>query len=125
MEMISMATRKGAPPIKVYCLPEEKDRIKSKADQVGLSMSNYLLSLGMGFEVRGIVDCQKVDELAAINADLGRLGGLLKMWLTNDQRLARFADPQHTRRVIEAVLVKIDANQSTARNIMKEIIHDR
>lgn len=120
-----MATRKGAPPIKVYCLPEEKDRIKSKADQVGLSMSNYLLSLGMGFEVRGIVDCQKVDELAAINADLGRLGGLLKMWLTNDQRLARFADPQHTRRVIEAVLVKIDANQSTARNIMKEIIHDR
>ncbi len=26
-------------------------------------------------------------EMVKINADLGRLGGLLKMWLTNDEKL--------------------------------------
>ena len=26
-------------------------------------------------------------ELVKINADLGRIGGLLKMWLTNDEKL--------------------------------------
>ena len=66
-------TRKGSPPIKVYCLPEEKQRIEANAAATGLSTSAYLLKVGLGHRVRGILDHQRVEELACINGDLGRL----------------------------------------------------
>ncbi len=77
-------TRKNSPPIKVYCLPEERQHIETNAKSVGLTLSTYLLNIGIGYQVRGIVDNKQVEELARINGDLGRLGGLLKLWLTND-----------------------------------------
>ena len=73
------ATRKGSPPIKVYCLPEERRQIEANANASGLSLSTYLLNVGVGYQIRGIVDHKQVEELARINGDLGRLGGLLKL----------------------------------------------
>ena len=35
----------------------------------------------MGYQVDSIVDIKQVNELSRVNADLGRLGGLLKLWL--------------------------------------------
>ncbi|MDG2897875.1 hypothetical protein P7M61_25915, partial [Vibrio parahaemolyticus] len=35
-------TRKNSPPIKVYCLPEERTLIESMSAQAGLSASTYL-----------------------------------------------------------------------------------
>ncbi|MBK8605050.1 MAG: hypothetical protein IPN87_19015 [Saprospiraceae bacterium] len=35
----------------------------------------YLKKLGLGYEPTSIMDNQKVNELAKINGDLGRLGG--------------------------------------------------
>ena len=74
-------TRKGSTPIKVYCLPEEKQQIEANAAVTGLSASTYLLKVGLGYRVRGILDHHRVEDLARINGDLGRLGGLLKLWL--------------------------------------------
>jgi hypothetical protein len=90
MEKTDKATRKGSPPIKVYCLPDEKRQIEVVASAAGLSVSTYLLKVGMGYQVRGILDNKRVEELARINGDLGRLGGLLKLWLTNDPRTEQF-----------------------------------
>lgn len=36
-------TRKSSPPIKVYCLPDERAAVRAKADAAGLSLSAYLL----------------------------------------------------------------------------------
>jgi len=44
--------------------------------------------VGLGFQVKGVLDQQAVMELAKVNGDLGRLGGLLKLWLTNDEKLS-------------------------------------
>jgi len=71
MESIEKATRKGSPPIKVYCLPEEPRQIEANANAAGLSLSNYLLNVGIGYQIRGIVDHEQVEELARINGDLG------------------------------------------------------
>jgi hypothetical protein len=38
------------------------------------------------------MDYEYVRELVRVNGDLGRLGGLLKLWLTDDPRTARFGD---------------------------------
>jgi hypothetical protein len=49
-------TRKGSPPIKVYCLPEERRQIETNANTAGLSLSAYLVNVGIGYQIRGIVD---------------------------------------------------------------------
>lgn len=104
------ATRKATTPINVWVTPEEKAQIGALAQQTGHSMSSLLRALGMGYSPPSTLDCKMVLELAKINADQGRLGGLLKMWLTNGERFAGFSEPK-MRRTIEAVLSKIHAMQ--------------
>nr|AFY24257.1 conjugal transfer relaxosome component [Shuttle vector pKV12]AWI97856.1 TraJ [Shuttle vector pBACOV]AWI97859.1 TraJ [Shuttle vector pBACOV-sfGFP]AXF54472.1 TraJ [Shuttle vector pBACOV-SPLipB-cel8A]AXF54477.1 TraJ [Shuttle vector pPgrac-cel8A]AXF54483.1 TraJ [Shuttle vector pPxylA-cel8A]AXF54489.1 TraJ [Shuttle vector pPxylA+-cel8A]AXF54495.1 TraJ [Shuttle vector pP43-cel8A]AXF54500.1 TraJ [Shuttle vector pPtrnQ-cel8A]AXF54505.1 TraJ [Shuttle vector pPylb-cel8A]AXF54510.1 TraJ [Shuttle len=65
-------TRKGSPPIKVYCLPDERRAIEEKAAAAGMSLSAYLLAVGQGYKITGVVDYEHVRELARINGDLGQ-----------------------------------------------------
>jgi len=116
----SKITRKSSSPIKVYCLPEERRQIEENGKDVGLSMSTYLLNVGMGYQVRGILDNKRVEELARINGDLGRLGGLLKLWLTNDQRTAAFGEA-----TIRALLSKIEDTQSKMHEVMRAVVIPR
>ena len=60
--------------------------IKAKASEAGLTIAEYLRNLGLGYTVPSVIDNRQVDALLKINADLGRLGGLIKLWLTNDGR---------------------------------------
>ena len=110
-------TRKGSPPIKVYCLPEERRQIEANANAAGLSLSTYLLNVGIGYQIRGVIDHKQVEELARINGDLGRLGGLLKLWLTDDERTAQFG-----KATIRAVLSRIEATQDQMIELMKTVI---
>lgn len=110
-------TRKTSPPIKVYCLPDERADIQAKADATGLSLSAYLLRLGMGYEVGNIIDAAQVQELARVNGDLGRLGGLLKLWLTNDERLAGMSPA-----MLRALLAKIEATQDVLRGVAERVV---
>ena len=110
-------TRKGSTPIKVYCLPEERALIEQNAAAAGLSLSAFLLAVGQGYEVKGITDYERVRELARINGDLGRLGGLLKLWLTDDVRTARFGEA-----TILALLGRIEATQDEMARVMKAVV---
>jgi len=80
-------TRKGNTPIKVWVTPSEKQAIDANAKACGMSMSAYLRQVGIGMPVKSILDHQCIADLAKVNADQGRLGGLLKLWLTNDAKL--------------------------------------
>lgn len=72
--------------LRVPVLPEEEMMIKAKASEAGLTIAEYLRNLGLGYSVPSVIDNRQVDALLKINADLGRLGGLIKLWLTNDKR---------------------------------------
>jgi len=113
-------TRKGSPPIKVYCLPEERDLIEANARAAGMSLSAFLLAVGQGYKITGIVDFEQVREMARINGDLGRLGGLLKLWLTNDVRTAKFGES-----TIRALLRRIESAQNELGQIMKSVVRPR
>ena len=80
--------------------------IASLAAATGLSLSAYLLAVGQGYLVSSRVDREQVRELALINGDLGRLGGLLKLWLTDEVRAMR-----HGVNDIRGLLHKIEARQ--------------
>ena len=45
-------------------------------------MSVYLKTLGLGYEPKSLLDAERVGELLKACGDLGRLGGLLKLWLS-------------------------------------------
>ena len=65
----------------------EKAAIESRQQQTNAgSTSNYLRSLGLGYEPECKLDKMTVLQLAKVNADQGRLGGLLKMLLSNKER---------------------------------------
>lgn len=111
--------------LRVPVLPEEKAEIQRLAASVGLDVAPYLRNIGLGYRVSSVLDLQKVDELAKISGDLGRLGGLLKLWLTDDEKLSQF-NPVKTRNAIEQALSQILANQANLRNTIEELIdHER
>lgn len=63
---------------------EEYQAIKEKSTNTGLSASAYLRNLGMNYPIKSVVDQRALFELVQCRADLGRLGGLFKMWLIGE-----------------------------------------
>ena len=113
-------TRKNGRHLRVPVLPEEETLIKTNAERAGLTVAAYLRNVGMGYEIRGIVDNNEVERLAKINGDLGRLGGLLKLWLTNDVRTAQFGET-----TIRAALSRIEDTQNKMIDVMRSIVRPR
>ena len=110
------ATRK-ARHLRVPVLPAEEAQIKRLAAAAGLTVAAYLRKVGLGYRLPGILDHRRVEELARINGDLGRLGGLLKLWLTNDERTASFGEAR-----IGAVLAKIADTQDEMHAVMRAVV---
>ena len=78
--------------MKAYVSEEEYAMITEEARMCGLSVSQFVKAVCLGFEVRSREDQHARVELRRVHADLGRLGGLLKMWLTNANTRSTSAD---------------------------------
>lgn len=113
------ATRKQR-QLRVPVLPLEEETIKQMAASAGLPVAAYLRNVGLGYQVRGILDNKRVEELARINGDLGRLGGLLKLWLTDDPRTLKFGAS-----TIRALLSKIEDTQGQMHEVMRAVVLPR
>lgn len=85
-----------------------------------MSMSMYLRNVGIAYQIKGTIDQDSVLMLAKINGDQGRLGGLLKLWLTNSEKLGPH-DPDHMRRVIHGVLERIVKMQTAMLDLVKKL----
>ncbi|MEQ1544583.1 conjugal transfer protein TraJ [Methyloglobulus sp.] len=121
MKFDSAPNRKSTTPIKVCCTPDERQAIADKAGQCGLSVSNFLRTVGLGSGVVSVVDHRKVDELVRINGDLGRLGGLLKLWLANEAHFQSISG-QGFKDQILATISDINANQASLKAIIKQVV---
>jgi transposase len=114
---MTKSTRKHKLHLRVPVRQEEEAQIKNQAAKCGISVSSYLRTLGLGYEPKGITDNEKVQELVKINGDLGRLGGLLKLWLSDDRRAAHF-----DKKTIIGILRDIEDTRSQMVNTMMKII---
>ena len=74
-------TRDRRCPLRVVVSASERSRIEERAQAAGLSVSAYLRTAGLCHPIRSAFDHEAVVELARVNGDQGRLGGLLKLWL--------------------------------------------
>ena len=119
-ENIDKKKRKHKLHLRVPVDHEDEKIIKSRANDCGLSISEYLRKLGINYEPASIIDNEKVNEMAKINGDLGRLGGLLKLWLSDDRRVANF-----DKRAINKLLNDIELTRSKMAGTMMQVIKSK
>jgi hypothetical protein len=67
--------------LKVWVTSSERAAIRERAAAAGLSISAYLRATGLNHSLMRVYDLAAIEELAKVGGDLGRLGGLLKLWL--------------------------------------------
>lgn len=113
-------TRKHGKHLRVPVLPDEEVLIKENAARASLTVAEYLRRLSLGHVIKGTIDSENVLKLVKINADQGRLGGLLKLWLTNDPKLA-LANIAWTPGVVRALLKRIEANQDEMLRLVQSL----
>ncbi len=101
--------------IKVYVSLEERERLIERARGCDLPLSAYLRRLGIGHQPKSTIDAQAVLLLLKVNADQGRLGGLLKLWLS--ERPGAGAPAFDVRRL----LGQIEATQLRLRALVRRL----
>jgi hypothetical protein len=67
--------------LRVVVSDTERAGIERRAGVAGMSVSAFLRATGLNHPIRSTLDYQAVRELAQVAGDLGRFGGLLKLWL--------------------------------------------
>ena len=88
-------------PMKVFVTDGERARITERAASAGLSVSAFLRAAGLNQPIRPVLDYEAVMALAKVNADQGRLGGLLKLWLVD--RPGQGASEAEVRQLLERI----------------------
>jgi hypothetical protein len=107
--------------LRVKVLPEEAAVIEQHAGAAELSVSAYLRCVGAGLQPRAVVDHAQVHELLRVNGDLGRLGGLLKLWLTDDAKLDAYPRRQ-TVAAIRSALQAIEQSQAEVQAVVRRVL---
>lgn len=91
-------------PLKVVVSDEERAKIAARAGAAGLTVSAYLRTLGVGHQPRSVLDHRAIVALVAVAGDQGRLGGLLKLWLSEKEGVgAPASDVRRLLRQIEGL----------------------
>jgi hypothetical protein len=87
--------------LKVVVSASERARIEERAKSAGMSISAYLRNAGLGHSIKSVLDHAAVMDLAKVNGDQGRLGGLLKLWLVD--RPGKGMSEAEVRRLLERI----------------------
>lgn len=103
--------------LRVPVTQREGQIIERKALDAARSIAEYLRDLGLDHSPEPAFDREQVRMLVHAMGDLGRLGGLLKLWLSDDAKLAEFPQAR-VRRMIAESLQEILVNQATLRAII-------
>lgn len=109
-------TRPRGTPIKVWVTPEERAEIAERAERTGLSLSAYMRAAGLNHRIKSVYDLEAVGDLVRVNGDLGRVAGLLKLWLAEKpgQGAGRFE--------VDRIMTDFRALQAELSGIMRRAV---
>ena len=99
--------------IESYITRAEHEKIVALAQQCGISISELLRRLALGQEINSKVDKEAFLNLLKVNADLGRLGGLFKLALTENARKVT------SHREVRRILHEIEDRQEELRQLIR------
>lgn len=111
--------RRRGKPIEVWVTDEERTVICELAEQAGLSRSAFLRAAGLNKRVGARADLEAVRELVKVNGDLGRVAGLLKLWLA--ERRGQGASPSD----VEQIMIGFRELQGEVREKLSAIVYAR
>jgi len=92
--------------------PDERAEIAARAAQSGMSLSVCMRAAGLNHPVRSVLDLKAVADLGRVNGDLGRVVGILKLWLA--EKRGQGASPVG----VEALMKDLRALQAEMHRIM-------
>lgn len=97
---ILMPSKKAV--LKTYLTPDEYKSIQEHADRAGLSLSTFAKRVCLGQPTPSLEKQHARRDLLKINADLGRLGGLFKLCLSEKDMLTQ-AMHMEARRLLSEI----------------------
>ena len=112
-------SRKKTETIQVRATPQEKHDLKERAAQFGVSVGELCRRTIFGAIPKSHADQTAITELAAMRADLGRLGGLLKGWLAGS--FPQGSPTPTTHAEIVTLLRKIETAQGQVVEVVKKV----
>ncbi len=118
--------RKRTLIIPVRVTPEEKKEIELKSKKCSLAASTYLRTVGLEKRIKSTFDSQVLIELAKLRAELGRLGGLVKAWLSpkqTDMGVTPEAKEylKNNKPALKTLLRELDANVFMVEDVVKKL----
>jgi len=105
--------------ISVRVTEEEFELIEKKAYSSAFTISSYLRALGMNYPIQSKVDFIAVDHLVRSKADLSRIGGLFKMWLSRDENVLG----SKSRHEIELILDDLEKKENEILEIARVLLN--
>ncbi|OQX14057.1 MAG: hypothetical protein BWK73_10380 [Thiothrix lacustris] len=79
-------TRKKTVLVMVRMTPEEREEIAALAATCSLSVPEFMRRMALSYTPKSTLDAQAIIEMAKINGDIGRVVGLLKLWLSTEAK---------------------------------------
>lgn len=76
--------RKKTKIVRVRVTPEEWSEIENLAATCSLSAPEFMRRLALGYTPKSTLDADHLLVVAKLGADIGRIGGLLKLWLSTE-----------------------------------------
>lgn len=110
-------TRPRGHYIKVFVTSEELAEIQEKSTKSGLSMSAFLRAVALNQKVRSVLDLDAVVDMVKVNGDLGRVAGLLKLWLA--EKCGQGASPI----AVESLMNDFRMLQKKMADLMHKAVH--
>lgn len=104
--------------VQVRATPEEKAMLKARAAAFGISIGELVRQTIFSTKPKSKTDLEAIQALAVTRADLGRVGGLLKGWLSGS-----FKDsPTPNQAEVRVLLHEIEAAQVVVLNAVKKLV---
>ena len=110
-----MCRKKRTVCLQSYITADEYGQIVDISQQCGLSVSELTRRVLLGQEISSKIDRQAFIDLLHVRADLGRLGGLLKLWLSDDTKAKGYTSN------VRSVLHEIEARQAEMKPLIERL----
>lgn len=106
--------------LRIPVLPEEAQLIEARASAAGQTIAAYFRDVGTRYQARSTIDGKEIAKMQRINADLSQLGGLIKLWLDDDEKLDAYP-PEQVLLAVRTALARIDGKQRELRRVIGRV----
>ena len=107
--------------IQVRVTSSERKELERISTLVAKPVSTYVRTIALGSEIKSKTDERLVLEVARLRGDLGRVGGLLKLWLTNEERFDFESGKNPSSSDVRRVLAQVEHLIGSIEKVVSEL----